>query len=106
MKPAPDSLSAISAETIRALFIFIARPIGAAAAAKATVSGSAGSDASGADSAAMLAALSMGARGGCGRPMYQGLSSGRAWLWPWRVVDSTSATSGQSSPLDWVISAR
>ncbi len=52
-------------------------------------------------------ALAIGAgRGGCGRPMYQGLSSGSVWLSPCRVVDRTSVTSGQSSPVRWVISAR
>ena len=47
-----------------------------------------------------------GRRGGWGRPMYQGLSSGRVWLCPLRAVESTSATSGQSSPVCWVTSAR
>ena len=45
-------------------------------------------------------------RGGWGRPMYQGLSSGSVCRSPCRVVDSTSVTSGQSSPVCWVISAR
>ena len=51
-----------------------------------------------------LAATAIGC--GCGRPMYQGLSSGRVRLRPGRAVDSTSAVSGQSSPVCWVASAR
>jgi anti-anti-sigma factor len=37
--------------------------------------------------------------------MYQGSSSGRIWCSPRRVVDKTSSTAGQSSPVCWVTSA-
>ncbi len=43
---------------------------------------------------------------GAARPMYQGSSSGSTWCRPRRVVDRTSSTSGQSSPVCWFTSAR
>ena len=59
------------------------------------------------DLTAMVMALACGIRGsGWARPMYHGRSSGRVWCRPRRVVDKTSSTAGQSSPVCWVTSAR
>jgi len=57
-----------------------------------------------------IASRAMGRYGGGGtglaRPMYQGSSSGKTWCIPRRVVDKTSSTAGQSSPLCCLTSAR
>src|SRR6202034_2115001 len=98
---APDSLWACSAGSILARFAFLA-PGDAADAAKATAPGSSGAGARGKDSVVMPDLSTPDAGRGCGRPMYQGVSSGSVRLWPCRVVDSTSATWGQSSPVCWV----
>ena len=79
----------------------ITRPSGAAACG--------GSIGGGTGPPAAAAALALKARAGAGgwaRRTYQGSSSGSTWCRPRRVVDSTSSTAGQSSPVCWVTSAR
>src|SRR6185437_8709568 len=103
-RPAPDSLRLGAAAST--LASGRAAPNAADWATQPDESSAAEPTAIGAGAPGADLAIAACTRGGAGRPMYQGLSSGSVCRSPCRVVDKTSVTSGQSSPVCWVISAR